>query len=143
MKYTVNVEINASRDRVIELLGDANSYKQWQPTLLVCEHLAGTAGTVGAKTKLVHKMGRKQVEMTEMIEQLDLPGSQTLTYVAKGVWNQVVNRFEATAEGQTRWTMESEFQCKGIMRVISRLMPGAFKKESLKHMRRFKQFAEK
>ena len=142
MKYTVNVDINASRDRVIERFSDTSSYKEWQPTLLICEHLEGTAGTVGSKTKLVHKMGRRQIEMIETIEELDMPDAQTMTYVAKGVWNQVVNRFEEVGDGQTRWTMESEFQCKGIMRVISRLMPGAFKKESLKHMRSFKEFAE-
>ncbi len=142
MKYTVDVAIEVPRNRVLELLADTSLYKSWQPSLLTCEPVSGEPGSVGAKTKLTHKMGRKEVEMLETIESLDNPSSQRMTYVANGVWNEVVNRFDDLGEGRTRWTMESEFRCKGIMRVISALMPGAFKKESLKHMRRFKEFAE-
>ncbi len=142
MKYSVNIDINLPRKRVIELLSDSANYKKWQPALLELEHQSGEAGSEGAKTKLVHKMGSKQVEMIETIEKQDLPDSQTITYVAKRVWNQVINRFEALDEGRTRWTMESEFRCDGFMKVIARLFPGMFKKESAKHLERFKKYAE-
>ncbi len=143
MKYTVSVEIEAPRTRVVELLADSGQYKAWQPSLLECSPVEGEPGCVGAKTKLVHKMGRRQVEMLETIESLDNPEAQRMTYVANGVWNEVINRFEVLGDAKTRWTMESEFRCKGVMRVLSALMPGMFKKESLASMRRFKEFAER
>jgi hypothetical protein len=37
---------------------------------------------------------------------------------------------------------EQEFQFKGFMKIIGFLFPGAFKKQSLKYLVDFKQFAE-
>ena len=46
--------------------------------------------------------------------------------------------------GKTRWISESEFQFSGFgMKLMGLLMPGAFKKQSLKYMEDFKNFAEK
>lgn len=142
MKYQVTVDIDVPRERVVALFTDRGNYEKWQPALVLCEHLEGEVGKVGSKTKVVHKMGRKKVEMLETIEQQNLPETQTLTYVAGSVWNQVTNRFDAIDDSRTRLTMDSEFQCQGFMRVLARIFPGAFKKESLKHLRRFKEYAE-
>lgn len=143
MKYSVEVEIDLPRDRVIELFDNADNLPKWQPSLLSFEALSGEPGENGAKSKMRYKMGRKEIVMVETITDNRFPAGLTATYEANGVWNEVVNRFDETAGGHTRWTMESEFQCKGVMRVMSFLMPGVFKKESLKQMRNFKDFAEK
>jgi hypothetical protein len=141
MKYSVEIEIGLPRDRVIELFDNTDNLPKWQPSLLSFEALSGDPGQKGAKSKMRYKMGRKEVEMVETITDNRFPEALTATYEANGVWNEVVNRFDETPRG-TKWTMESEFQCQGVMRVISFLMPGVFKKESLKQMRNFKAFAE-
>ena len=47
-------------------------------------------------------------------------------------------------EGKTRWISESEFQFSSLgMKLMAFLMPGAFKKQSMKYAVDFKNFAEK
>jgi len=47
-------------------------------------------------------------------------------------------------DGSTKWTQANEFRCEGLMmRLMMRLMPGAFRKETMKQMESFKAFAEK
>jgi len=64
------------------------------------------------------------------------------TYEAKGVWNLVSNHFEARGENQTRYLSEQEFRFTGFMKYMAMFMPGAFKKQTLRHMNAFKAFAE-
>lgn len=61
-----------------------------------------------------------------------------LTYEAKNVWNLQQNTFIETSKNETEWITISEFKCSGFMKIMCWLMPGAFKKETLKHMNRFK-----
>lgn len=142
MKYDVKVEIEAPRPRVIELFDNSENLVKWQPSLLEFEHLTGNPGEKGATSKMRYKMGSKEVTMVETVVKNDFPSSFVATYEAKGVWNEVINTFEETGVGRTSWSMQSEFQCKGIMRVLSFLMPGVFKKETLKQMNHFKTFVE-
>ena len=142
MKYEVTVEIEAPRDRVIELFDNSENLAKWQPSLLDFEHLSGNPGEKGATSKLRYQMGKKEITMVETIVKNDFPSSFVATYEAKGVWNEVVNTFVEDESGKTSWNMTNEFQCKGIMRVLSFLMPGMFKKETLKQMNHFKSFVE-
>ena len=54
----------------------------------------------------------------------------------------VIDLFEEDGPDRTRWITRNEFRGEGMMRLIMWLMPGAFRKQSLKHMKDFKQFAE-
>ena len=143
MKYELEMEIFAPRKIVADLYIDRARMKEWQPSLLDCKELHGIPGEVGAKRELTHKMGKRSIVMTETVRESNLPENICYVYEAKGVWNPVENHFQEISSGKTRWTFKTEFQCKGFMRVMSFLMPGAFKKESRKHMRAFKDFAEK
>jgi hypothetical protein len=87
-------------------------------------------------------MGNKEIEMTETILRRNFPDEFSATYEAKGVWNQVVNRFIDNGQDKTRWIVESVFRCNGAMSVMAFLIPGMFKKQSLKYMQQFKAFAE-
>lgn len=73
MKYTNEVIINAPVNRVIELFDNADNMKEWQPGLVSFEHLSGTPGQVGAKSKLKYKMGNREIEMIETITVKNLP----------------------------------------------------------------------
>lgn len=142
MKYTTTITIDLPKARVFELLVDPAHYEGWMSGLLSKEAIEGDPGSVGAKTRLVHKMGSREVEMMETIVEATPSDSMTATYESGSVWNQVVNRLSEVDGSTTRWEMESEFRCKGPMWLMSKLMPGMFKKESQKGMESFKSFAE-
>lgn len=143
MKYTVEIEINLPIARVIELFDNPDNLQKWQPGLLSFEHLSGTPGQPGAKSRLTFRMGRGKMIMTETVTVRNLPDEFSGTYEVKNVFNIVKNRFIALSENKTKYISESEFQFKGFMRIIAFFMPGAFKKQSQKYLQLFKEFAEK
>ena len=142
MKYSNEVVINKPLAEVISLFDSEENLFKWQPELLSFEHFSGEKGEVGAKSKLLYKMGKREVEMVETITVKDLPKEFSGTYEAKGVWNEVKNFFEPNDESTTRWRSESHFEFTGFMKLFGWLMPGSFKKQSQKYLDQFKAFAE-
>ncbi len=143
MKFTTEIEINKPIDQVIELFDNADNMDKWMDGLQSFEHLSGTPGQVGAKSRLKFKMGKREIEMIETITVRNLPDEFSGTYEAKGVFNIVKNKFVKISEDKTKYITENEFQFKGFMKIIAFLMPGAFKKQSMKYLEDFKKFAEK
>ena len=142
MKYTLEIDLDLPRDSVIELFDNPDNVSQWQPDLIGFEHESGDPGRVGARSRLRYTMGKKEIEMIETITSRQLPDEFSATYEAKGVWNQVVHRFIDVGPNQTRWVLDAVFRCNGSMSVMAFLMPGMFKKQTLKYMQQFKAFAE-
>ena len=142
MKYTVSVDICLSRARVVELFDSVEYYSDWQDSLVHLERVDGEAGQVGAKTRLHHMMGKRELIMLETVMLRDLPDRVTAIYEADGVWNEVSSRFYELEDGHTRWELASEFRCSGFMWLMTKLMPGSFKKQTSATMQAFKSFAE-
>ena len=88
-------------------------------------------------------MGKREIEMVETITKRNLPEEFTGTYEAKGVFNIAKNSFIPIDDNRTKYVTEQEFQFKGFMKLMGAVMPGAFKKQTLKYMNAFKEFAEK
>jgi len=142
MKYTTHITLARPRAEVIEKFADSRHYSAWMESLVSMEVIEGEPGKVGTKTRLAHKMGKREVVMLETITHREDPSLLTATYEADGVWNQAINRFEEEEGGKTRWVMETEFKCKGMMWLMTTLMPGMFKKETQKTMAAFQAFLE-
>lgn len=142
MKYTRAVEINQPINRVIELFDNPDNLPKWQAGLQRFERLSGTPGQPGAKSRLHYKMGKRDVEMIETITVRNLPHEFSGTYEAKGVWNNMVNRFIELSPTKTRWIAEAEFRMSGLMWLIGLLFASSFKKETERQMAAFKTFAE-
>ncbi len=142
MKYTTAIDINLPRSRVIELFDSFENMYKWMPDLISHEHMSGESGHPGAKTKLLYKMGNREIEMIETITKRNLPDEFDSTYEAKGVFNVVTNRFEEITPDKTRWISDNEFKFSGFMAIMGWLMPGSFKKQSFKYLQLFKEFAE-
>ena len=142
MKFTSEIEINVPVSRIVELFDNADNLTKWMDGLQSFDHLSGVPGQPGAKTKMVFKMGSREIEMIETITVRNLPDEFTATYDADGVINIVKNRFIKLSESKTKYITENEFQFKGFMKIIALLMPGSFKKQSYKFMEDFKKFAE-
>ncbi|GJQ61331.1 MAG: hypothetical protein SCALA702_03840 [Melioribacteraceae bacterium] len=143
MVYTIEVEIQVPREKVIELFDSSENIKKWQPTLVSFEHISGEPGQPGAKSKMVYKMGKGETEMTETIVTRNFPDTFDATYETKGVKNYLYNKFEEIDANTTKWSMTSDFRFAGLYKLMGWLMPGAFKKETRKSMEKFKEFAEK
>lgn len=142
MKYTTEIEINKPIDEVIVLFDNVDNMDKWMEGLQSFEPISGVPGEVGAKSRLVFKMGKREIEMIETITVRNLPDEFSGTYEAKGVFNIVKNKFVKVSDNTTKYIGEQEFQFKGFMKIIAFLMPGAFKKQSMKYMVDFKNFAE-
>jgi len=142
MRYKTEVIINLPRERVIELFDSFENLKKWQEGLVSFEHISGDPGRPGAKTRLLYDMGRRRMEMIETIIERDLPDEFSGTYDASGVHNIVHNYFYDEGE-RTRWVLDSEFQFRSFMRIMSLFIPGSkFREQTRSSMEAFKRFAE-
>lgn len=142
MKYTNETIINKPLDLVIKLFDNAENMKKWQPDLQSYELLEGNSGQIGAKMKLVYKIGKRTMEMVETITSKNHPDEFGGYYEMNGAKNIVLNRFIDLGNGTTKWISESEFILSGFMKIMGWIMPGTFKKQSQAIMDRFKAFAE-
>ena len=142
MKYTNEVIIDLPLKKVIELFDSEENLFKWQPELISFEHLSGEKGEVGATSKMVYKMGKREIDMIETITVKNFPKEFSATYKAKGVLNEMKNYFEEINDQTTKWRSESHFKFSGFMKLIGLLMPGSFKKQSQKSLEQFKTFAE-
>jgi len=143
MKYSCTIDIHLPRERVIALFDDPHNLKRWQPTLRSFEHLDGTAGQVGARSKLTYRKGERDMVMTETVTVRNLPERFVGTYTMDGVWNTVDNQFTAVDADTTRWDADVEFKFSNpFLTFIGWVVPGMFKKQTQKFMQLFKDFAE-
>lgn len=142
MKYTAEIEINKPNDRVIELFDKPDNMYKWMGGLQSFDPAGGSTGQPGAKLKQAFKMGKRDIEMTETISARNLLHEFTGNYEAKAVFNIKKNSFQKMDDNNTRYISEQEFKCTGFMKCITFLMPGAFKKQSMKHLSSFKNSAE-
>lgn len=142
LKYSVEIEIDLPRDRVVELFDNEENMFKWQKGLMSCDHISGEPGQAGEKSRLVFQMGKRTIEMIETITERNLPDDFNGMYDAKGVHNVVKNRFVELGPDKTKWVSENEFEFQGFMRLIGFFMKSAFPKQSLKYLKDFKAFAE-
>jgi len=143
MKYSSEIIIDLPREEVIRKLDTAENMKHWQRGLKSFKHLEGTPGKEGAKMELAYKMGKRDMVLIETIIKNKFPEEFYANYDAKGVHNVQRNYFHEIEPNKTKWVSESEFEFSGfVMKIMGFLMPGAFKKQSLKYLTDFKHFAE-
>jgi uncharacterized membrane protein len=142
MRYQTTIEIARPINEVSALFQDLSNMHKWQEGLQSYKHLSGKPGQPGAKMELKYVMGKRKIDMIETIVANELPARFDATYDAKGVHNMNMNRFEAAGPNTTRWTLDTEFEMRGFMKLLVLLFPGMFKKQTAKMMNDFKRFAE-
>ena len=143
MKYTITITIEKPLVEVIKKFDNAENMKHWQRGLVAVEHISGTPGEIGAKTKMVYKIGKRDMELIETITHKNFPYEFHGTYDTKGMHNVQENFFNEEKNGYTVWTSISEFLPTSFMlRIMTLIMPGAFKKQTRIYMEDFKNFAE-
>ncbi|NNC95660.1 MAG: SRPBCC family protein [Chitinophagales bacterium] len=144
MKYSNEIIIDKNVEQVVSLFDSTDNMYKWMRGLQSVEHISGTPGEVGAKSKLIFKINKREMEMIETITSKNLPHEFSGTYEMKGTLNKVSNHFVPINESQTKYITENEFEFNGLMmKLFSKLMPSAFKKQTYQFMQDFKAFAEK
>ncbi|MFT5780011.1 MAG: hypothetical protein ACI837_002972 [Crocinitomicaceae bacterium] len=142
MKFNLEIVIEKPIAEVIEKFDSSENLKHWQPGFISMDHFEGVPGEVGAKSKLKYKMGKREVEMVETITVKNLPAEFSGTYVTGKMWNEIKNYFESTSDGNTRYKSQHTFKIQGFLKLVGWIMPGAFKKESMKYLTHFKNYVE-
>ena len=142
MKYTTEITIHLSREKVIELFDSTENLYLWQPGLKNFEHLSGEPGKEGSQSTMVFDGRKGDLVMTETITKRNLPEEFHAVYKARGVYNQVFNYFIEPEPGTTLWRNENIFKFGGLMALMAPFMVKAFKDNTLLSMERFKVFAE-
>ena len=144
MKYTFETEINAPIEKVAELVGNPDNRKEWMAGLESDEHVSGTPGMPGAKSRLVFKTGNVTITFIGTVIARSLPDEFSETFDASNVLTKATTRFVALSPQKIQYISEQEFQFKGIVnKLVGFLLQGEFKKQTLTHMENFKRFAEK
>jgi hypothetical protein len=142
MKFHIEIIVDISLDKLIELFENPDNLKKWQPNVISFEHLSGTIGQKGAVSRIHYNMLVKKIVMKETILKRNLPEEFVLLYESDGVSNTVTNNFKQLADGKTRWIMQNNFKFAGIMKYAAMALKGVFRKQTEQTMERFKKFAE-
>jgi len=142
MKFTVDIDILAARDRVVEIFMDRENYRQWNPDIVSLKVITGEPDRDGATVQVKRRIGKQTISVIETLEKNSLPNEITFTYSAPQLWNRARSSFIQSGPNKTTWIIENEFKCNGFYSVLSIVAPGRFKKQSLKEMENFKRFCE-
>lgn len=144
MKFQLELEIDQPRNRVVALFLDPANLKAWQPDLLSHEQIdGGDPAAVGARSRQIHRYGRQRVEMIQTITRNEYPEAFGAIYEADGIWNLIENRFVDLYGTRTRWEIDAEFRCSGvIVKLMTIFAPGMFRRQTMTFMQRFKAFVE-
>ncbi|WP_223034247.1 SRPBCC family protein [Hanstruepera marina] len=144
MKFTCTIEILKPKSIVAELFGDPKYLKEYQDTFISKELLSGKVGEDGAISKMLYKMGKGEMELTETIIENKLPDSFYAEYHHKHMDNTMLCTFEALNENTTRYNSEIHYTVfRGFVpKLMAFLFPGMFKKQVDKWLVNFKNFVE-
>jgi uncharacterized membrane protein len=141
MKYTLETTINKPKNEVVALYDNIPNLYKWMKGLQSVKLISGEEGKKGAKTEMVFKTSKRVMTMTETILLNELPDKMVTAYQADGVYNIIFTEFHEE-KGKTVYRTIQEFKFKGFMRIIGFFFPKAFKKQSMKYLEDFKNFAE-
>jgi uncharacterized protein YndB with AHSA1/START domain len=142
MKHKAEVIIDADRDTVWRFFDNADNMTKWQPTLRSFRHVSGTPGQPDAVSELVYDENGREVVLTETITARREPEFLGGTYESR--WGTVVilNLFEQTEDGRTRWSSNSNHRFRGLMKFLSLFMAKSICSRIDSDMQRFKLLVE-
>lgn len=144
MKFRCSVDINLPREKVIKLFDNPDNMKHWQDGFISFKHHEGKQGQPGARSIITYNINGREMELTETVLVRNLPEEFSGTYESVHTFNHMRNYFKEIEPEKTRWVAEIEYtELRGLMmKIMSWVAPGMFKKQTQKWMDQFKAFAE-
>lgn len=143
MKYSCEIEVNAPFEKVAELWANEKHFKEWQDKFEAIELLEGERETEDSKSKISFNNGKMILMETILIA--NLPHEKKALYEHKHMSNTQHTKFKYLGNGTTLFTSNVAYvKFNGFMpKMMAKLFPGLFKKQSEKWMNQFKCYAEK
>ncbi len=144
MKFECSTEINAPISEVVALFNNPDYYKEWQDGFISYEPISGTPRTTGAKAKINFVSGSHKIELTETIEEMNLPKEMIAFYEHKHGANTMITRFKELPGDHTLYvTGVGYMKAKGLMpKLMSMFAADMMKKQNQKWVDQFKAFVE-
>jgi len=142
MKHKTEILIDADRATVWRIFEDPENMPKWQPTLRSLTHKSGTPGQPYAVSELVYDEDGREVVMTETITARREPSFLGGIYDSKWASIVIVNHFEETDTGQTRWVSNANCRFKGFMKIMALFMRKSICYRTDADMNRFKLLVE-
>ena len=143
MKYTLSNTINKPLEVVAEKFNDPEGVRHWMEGLEKIERISGTPGEIGAKSNFHYRYKKKEMVIMETIVEKNMPNQMKFVYESSMGSNEVEILFEKLSENEVKQISNTTMELKGMMKVLGFLFKGMFKKQSLKYMTAFKEYAEK
>ena len=109
MKFTCTVEIELPIEEVVEIFDSTENLKEWQVGFVSIEPISGNPGEPGSKSKMIYKMGSREMEILETIMVKNLPEEMTGLYEHKHMVNTMTNRFSRLELNKTKYEAEIEY----------------------------------
>jgi uncharacterized protein YndB with AHSA1/START domain len=142
MKLKTEVIIDADCETVWRLFDNADNRRKWQPALTSYTLRSGTRGEPDAVCELVYDENGRKVSMLETITARREPDFLAGTYQTKWGTAVIVNQFEETQDGKTRWTTHANHTFTGIMKIIALFVARSVRTRTEDDVQRFKLFVE-
>jgi len=143
MNYTLSNTINKPLEEVIEKFTDPEGAKQWMEGLQRIVPVSGNSHEVGTKTDFHFLHKKKEMKISETILEQNLPHQIKFGYQSPMGYNEVEMLFEKLSDNSVKQTNNSYFEMKGFGKIMGFLFKGMFKKQSMKFLNGFKEYAEK
>lgn len=143
MKYETCCIVNLPLNLVISIFENSTNLIHWQRGLQSSQLIKGENGEVGSKRRLKIRIEGQLVSMIETITLKNLPHEWHGRYTSNGLASKQENYFIELTQNTTKWVSKSTFEFSGWMILVSKVLPGIFKKRSELVMSDFKNYAEK
>lgn len=144
MELRNQIQINAPREFVASYLRRSDHFDKWQDDFQSATLLSGDKSQEGAKTKMLYKFGKSDMELIETIRNNNLPHSFEALYEHKHMDNTMLSTFDDAGDNKTLYSTQVNYiEMKGLMiKIMAKLFSGKFKKGPEKWMQQFKSFVE-
>ncbi len=144
MEFRNQIKIDAPQEFVASYIRRSEYFDKWQDDFQSATLLSGEQDTVGAKTRLLYKFGKSDMELIETIRDNNLPHFFEALYEHKHMDNTMLSTFEDAGDNTTIYTTHVDYiELKGIMiKIMTKLFSSKFKKGPEKWMRQFKTLVE-
>ncbi len=142
MKIVSEVVIEADRETVWAAFDSADNMPKWQPDLKAFKYKSGPKGEPGSVAELVYEENGREFVLVERMTEKRKPDFMAGTYESKWSTAIIVNHFETTPEGHTRWKSYANHQFKGFMRFMALFIRKSICRRIDNDMQRFKLLVE-
>ena len=142
MKHKAEVTIDADPLTVWRYFDNPDNLPKWQPTLRSVRLRSGTAGHPDAETELVYEVKGRVTAVIETITARREPDFLAGTLTSEQFNAVVVNHFEKTDDGGTRWIAYWNRTFMGASRFTTLFTHGSIRKRVDDQMNRLKLLVE-